>query len=84
MKKSLLEGSAYIIDDLNSSMSLSSKQSSLVIPSLKNDIYYFNPNCYVLKKLGKYISKKQFDDIIFNASKIYGNSLFQKQKNDIF
>jgi len=85
MKKSLFEGPAYIIDELSNSLSsMSSKQYSVVIPSLTNDIYYFNPNCYDIKKLGKFMSKKQFDDIIFTASKIYGNSLFQKQKNDIF
>ena len=78
-----MEGPGYVLDDLQSSSS-TNKLNSIVIPSLDNEIYYFNPKCYDKKLLEKYISKEEFDDIIFNASKIYGNSLYEKQNNDKF
>ena len=84
MKRSSIEGAGYVLDDLESSSSSTNKLNSIVIPSLDNEIYYFNPKCYDKKLLEKYISKEEFDDIIFNASKIYGNSLYEKQNNDKF
>ena len=84
MKRSSIEGAGYVLDDLESSSSSTNKLNSIVIPSINNEIYYFNPKCYDKKLLEKYISKEEFDDIIFNASKIYGNSLYEKQNNDKF
>ena len=84
MKRAFIEGPGYVLDDLQSSSSSTNKLNSIVIPSLDNEIYYFNPKCYDKKLLEKYISKEEFDDIIFNASKIYGNSLYEKQNNDKF
>ena len=84
MKRASIEGPGYVLDDLQSSSSSTNKLNSIVIPSLDNEIYYFNPKCYDKKLLEKYISKEEFDDIIFNASKIYGNSLYEKQNNDKF
>ena len=84
MKRASIEGPGYVLDDLQSSSSSINKLNSIVIPSLDNEIYYFNPKCYDKKLLEKYISKEEFDDIIFNASKIYGNSLYEKQNNDKF
>ena len=84
MKRASIEGPGYVLDDLQSSSSSINKLNSIVIPSINNEIYYFNPKCYDKKLLEKYISKEEFDDIIFNASKIYGNSLYEKQNNDKF
>lgn len=53
------------------------------IPSLPG-AYAFNPNCYNKAKLSRQLNKTEFDDIIFKASRILGDSLLQKNNNDKF
>jgi hypothetical protein len=56
---------------------------SIIIPS-KEGSYVFNRLTYDEDFLGDLITKSEYDKIISDASKIMGNALLKKKKNDIF
>lgn len=56
---------------------------TIIIPS-KEGSYVFNRLTYDEEFLGELITKCEYDKIISNATKIMGNALLKKKKNDIF
>ena len=55
----------------------------IIIPS-QPGAYSFNLNTYSPDILSNYLTKKEFDGIIYKASKVIGNSLQTKNQNDKF
>lgn len=55
----------------------------IIIPS-QPGAYSFNLNTYSPEILSNYLTKKEFDSIIFKANKLIGNSLQTKNQNDKF